>query len=267
MRRRRSGSPFSLFSFQDAITSVCGVIVLITLLMALDLTRRATEETAPSAVARERVEETERRIEELRNNLSSVQATLDATAHIDEAALGMTIEEALAELEAARERLEATRAENAKIDERLEALAAVEERFAGQEARLKALEEQAKEAREEAEKTVAQAVDSERSVLYRYPENVGEIPHYVDISGAKIVVHTERGEGEVKTFDTPFSFTKWANTRPSSKEYFVLIVRPSGAEAFDFIESELDSNGYRYGIDLVGESRELVFLPAEGGGE
>ena len=93
MRRRRSGSPFSLFSFQDAITSVCGVIVLITLLMALDLTRRATEETAPSAVARERVEETERRIEELRNNLSSVQATLDATAHIDEAALGMTIEE------------------------------------------------------------------------------------------------------------------------------------------------------------------------------
>lgn len=265
MRRKRSGSPFSLFSFQDAITSVCGVIVLVTLLMALDLTRRVADETQPATVAREQVEETEKRIDELRRNLAAVQAQLDETAKLDEGALGVSLEEVQAQLDAARLRLQTTRDENATLDERLETLAATEEQFKAREAQVEAMRARADAARKDAEKTVAQAEESEQSVLYKYPEGVKEIPHYVDISGSKITVHTSRGEGEVKTFDSAFSFAKWAKTRPTGKEYFVLIFRPSGARFASDLQSELDDLGFRYGIDLIGESRSLVFLPAEGG--
>ena len=39
-RRRRKSSPFSLFSFQDIVTSVTAVIILITLILTLDLVTR-----------------------------------------------------------------------------------------------------------------------------------------------------------------------------------------------------------------------------------
>ena len=44
MSRKQKGAPFTLFAFQDAMTSVCGVVVLITLLLALQLTRAAVED-------------------------------------------------------------------------------------------------------------------------------------------------------------------------------------------------------------------------------
>ena len=44
MSRSQKGAPFTLFAFQDAMTSVCGVVVLITLLLALQLTRAAVQD-------------------------------------------------------------------------------------------------------------------------------------------------------------------------------------------------------------------------------
>src|SRR5688500_3894328 len=40
-RRRSAGSPVSFFSFQDIVTSVTGILILVTLLMTLDLITRA----------------------------------------------------------------------------------------------------------------------------------------------------------------------------------------------------------------------------------
>ena len=59
MSRKKSSAPFSLFAFQDAITSVCGVVVLITLLLAVQLTTRAIDEE-------ENVESNARRVQEIR---------------------------------------------------------------------------------------------------------------------------------------------------------------------------------------------------------
>src|SRR5262245_50889879 len=39
-RRGRSGVPISLFSFQDIVTSVTGIMILVTLFLALDIIRR-----------------------------------------------------------------------------------------------------------------------------------------------------------------------------------------------------------------------------------
>jgi hypothetical protein len=50
MGRRRSGSPpISLFSFQDIITSVTGIMILVTLLMSVELVRRPLQEHRPKS--------------------------------------------------------------------------------------------------------------------------------------------------------------------------------------------------------------------------
>ena len=93
---------------------------------------------------------------------------------------------------------------------------------------------------------------------------VREKPWYVEVAGNKLVAHGSGGESETFTFSTAFEFAKWASTRPSGSEYFVLIVRPSGAKNYGFAVAELENEGYRYGVDLIGETRELLFLPSQG---
>ena len=46
MRRFRRNTPFSLFSFQDIITGLCGIIVLFVLIMLVDLVMKRDTETA-----------------------------------------------------------------------------------------------------------------------------------------------------------------------------------------------------------------------------
>ena len=49
-RRRRRSAPFSLFAFQDIITSVTGIMLVITMLLALELLER-TDVAPPQATA------------------------------------------------------------------------------------------------------------------------------------------------------------------------------------------------------------------------
>ena len=48
MRRRRRESGFSLFAFQDIITSVTGIMILVTLVLAIELIERT--ESSPKVM-------------------------------------------------------------------------------------------------------------------------------------------------------------------------------------------------------------------------
>src|SRR5689334_22415324 len=48
MRRGRGGNPFSLFAFQDIITSVSGIFIVIVLLLSLELIQRPAH-SSPAA--------------------------------------------------------------------------------------------------------------------------------------------------------------------------------------------------------------------------
>ena len=107
-----------------------------------------------------------------------------------------------------------------------------------------------------------ESVDSGAQTTYVFPSDVEEKPWFVEIMKGKIVARSSANEADAKVFDTPFSFTKWAENRPKA-EYFVLIARPSGVKNFSFIESEFDDANIRYGIDLIGEKTPLVFQQGE----
>ena len=87
MSRKKGGAPFSLFAFQDAITSVCGVVVLVTLMLALALTQRVVTESESSTVAKSKVDEVRAQVEKLQNDLEELNARVETinalSAHAD----------------------------------------------------------------------------------------------------------------------------------------------------------------------------------------
>ena len=69
-RRKHAAPPFSLFAFQDVITAVTGILILITIMMAISLVARkhpATQTAAPSEIASE--------LQALKQELERVQAS------------------------------------------------------------------------------------------------------------------------------------------------------------------------------------------------
>ena len=119
-RSRKKGAPFSLFAFQDAITSVCGVVVLITLLLAVQLTSRTIEselETEPDDSLAERAAELREEIAEAREALDAVptpRISFDASkpyAGLSAVDLRAKVSELDARLESARAELERAKSE------------------------------------------------------------------------------------------------------------------------------------------------------------
>ena len=265
-RSRKKGAPFSLFAFQDAITSVCGVVVLITLLLAVQLTSRTIEselETEPDDSLAERAAELREEIAEAREALDAVptpRISFDASkpyAGLSAVDLRAKVSELDARLESARAELERAKSELP----REESGAPSEEESTKE---LAALREELKRAEEEAsaaKKSAREPLD-ENVVLFSFPEEASETPWFVDISGTRIVATPAKKGEEIKRFEKTDEFLTWAKTRPNKREYFVLIVRPSGAGAYDEISAGLDAAGRKTGVDLVAETRELRFVPS-----
>ena len=123
MSRKRKGAPFSLFAFQDAITSVCGVVVLITLMLALELTRRVADDTPEQndPVAAQ-VKELRAKIAAEREDIEALEsAAPDAGDAVDPQTAGFSLAEVQTNFENVQKRLEAAKAEEARLRNEREA--------------------------------------------------------------------------------------------------------------------------------------------------
>ncbi len=259
MSRSKKSEPISLFAFQDAITSVCGVIVLITLLLALALARRAMTDEREYANART-VEELSAKIEAARQKIEAASIPNPSDKLLEEA-VGLTRPEVEARFKNARsglndaeeekERLERENAELEKLSDETDKIQKENDE----------LERQIRKAREEAEeKSEIAGEQSNRGVFYEFPPSGSEAPWFVDISGERVVATSRKEE---KRFVGSRDFLAWAKTRPRDREYFVLIARPSGVDAFVDVRVELVNASYQIGVDLIGEARELEFVSDE----
>lgn len=262
MSRRKESAPFSLFAFQDVITSVCGVVVLVTLILALELTRRVVDDspTPPTSNATE-ARETREQIERLRVKLASIESSVTTTDPVD-ATPNVSLDEARSKLTSAKTLLEAAKEERRTLREERVRAEKLESSFSAREAKIEELKRLQSASKEELRAATSSSDETpdERRILYETAKETRETPWYVDISGGRVVVWSTSTAEERKEFLSAVDFLTWAQERPRAKEYFVLIVRPSGAEWFDLISYSLEDLGYKIGVDLIGEKRELEFL-------
>ena len=113
--RKDRASAFSLFSFQDAITSAVGVIVLVTLMLAVRMTQSAAE-TARKYENAIVAQELEAKKSELERRLERAKLPDSTDEFLDEA-IKLDPTEIAARLRAAKRKLTAAEREKARLEE------------------------------------------------------------------------------------------------------------------------------------------------------
>ena len=100
------------------------------------------------------------------------------------------------------------------------------------------------------------------AVMYILDESIGKQPWLVEITANRIRVAATDGSSFQLAFTSASGaqrmaeLTGWAATLDSDENYFVLLIKPSGAEDAETIEKRLRGRGYWTGKDLLPEDWE-----------
>lgn len=263
--RRRKTTAFSLFAFQDIITSVTGVMILVTMILALELINRKvgspanqTEAVSESVVeAVESVKQLEdmlaknqERIQQLKMQQGKIEDGLrdHVTTDVDQ------IKSQLADLQEVQRNIADDLSDAEKTNEHVskqnEAFQNKAEQVAND---VKSLDEEIAETT----KQLQELRDSKR-VVYNLASNDEKAAWLVQISGDSLLAAKAGVKQPPTRFGTPEEFLKWTKTRDPNKECFVLLVKPSGILVFHNILDPLTKQRFDRGYDLITEDQEAI---------
>lgn len=257
MSRRRSSedAPVSLFAFQDIITSITGIMILVVLMQVLEVvSRKAAEapplisdgETAPKQVPLDKLE---KRKNELEAQLQKGVGILGKFIEIDPEQLVASVraEEARKKklrrrAAAAREQIKAAEREESKGDDGLEPEIEEEKRT------LALIRTQIRDAKGKPIDIFVPGPMDKRPILVECAKN-----------GLRVQVagETER--------PLPFSskaftddFIHWARKRSKTQEAFFLLLKPSFAPYAEVLITLVRNEGFALGYEPFEEKRTAV---------
>lgn len=267
-RRRSSAPPISLFSFQDIITSVSGVLIFLTLIMTLELVQR--QQDSPPQKTREIVEdmsqaiataedeirvleatfakqsaETNKRVSQNQADLQSRKAEIGAEVRL----AGTEVDRLQQELQRARVRAQQAQKvepheqqESARIEELAKQTAAIEAKLA--------------------------ELRSKNQLLYATPSGTNKVAWLMEVTGDRLLIaRADQPKAEVVIDDASLDdrierAADWARKLNAKQEYLVLIIKPSGIEQHPELLDALEETRISIGFDLVEENQTVIELPA-----
>lgn len=279
-RSRRRARAFSLFAFQDIITSVTAIMILIVLILTLEVVMRSRM-TAVAEDHKAVVQELETAIARLERQIAATRKQVAATQQIAATVVGVDITALSGAVAAERERdLETAAALRAAEDT---ALAAKEERrevdsLGAQAARQERARRQAEldrltpliseleeECRGLAARQSRKAAPGPAVVLAALEFNPAEgrkRPVVIDVTGAGVAVADAVG-APLRALGwglsgPPAGLTGWLRSRDAAAESVVIVVRPSGVARYDAVREAVVRAGLDVGTELVGEQTRIV---------
>ncbi|MFO0899985.1 MAG: hypothetical protein U0836_21340 [Pirellulales bacterium] len=270
MARRRRGptAAFSLFSFQDIITSVTGIVLLVTLLLSLELVNRVPGE--PAAAVSPAATNTE--LAELQQEAKRLQAELAA----GQEELTAFAESTPAEVQRRRTAVEA---EARALETEVRDLGQQQTALAGERTTLERASAASAEQQQTLEQTAAerqQAADelaglkSRNAVLFNPDQAPGRTVWLVDVAADSVGIRrfqagAERTEFRGRWLNSAASqaLAQMRSWRPGSDQP-VLLVRPSGIKSFEEIAAALRGRGFDLGFDVLEEEQSVdLAVPTE----
>ncbi|MDR0705410.1 MAG: hypothetical protein LBF88_10545 [Planctomycetaceae bacterium] len=284
MRRRSSESLISLFSFQDIIMSVVGIIILITLLLILKLIMQMSlAESVPASTVS--VQELTELIEPLKSSLRDIQ---DETAEMykkkQESQIWAPTQDQIDALQSVTGRLdteiEEIRQSIKKANQHLEELKQnqflkLAEEKEKQIKQLRELLEQLTEKNKELTQQQKELQTKENELREKNTELdkiiiARDIPQLL-ISTQKtsdktpyILIYGQNGinvisiDGSInRYFSTRNQLNTWLKNCNKETEFFVLFVRPSRFARYEEILNDLQLKGFDVGLQVIGETTEF----------
>jgi hypothetical protein len=267
-RRGRGGTPISLFSFQDIITSVTGIMILVTLFLALEVIRRKegspqqqtkvlTKELMQAASNAARVKSTlkenRQQIEQLRSALTGDESKLLESVKVDADEVSRKLRDLdeLNKLMAGE--LTQSEARRRQTEKELEEMLAREADKQTDKQSLEQLSQKVKEKIDELKK-LRQA----NRVIFNPTQGDSKTPWLVELSATGILSAQLGKKEKPQSFPTAGAFKSWAAKRSKSGEYFVLLVKPSTVDKFLDTRETLEKQGFDVGFDLLRDDQTAI---------
>lgn len=251
----------SFFSFQDIVSCVTGILIMVTLLLAVELAKRpqtlgrSAQASTPDWVAlSEELKAAQKRRDDLTVALERTQATLtrDAQRLTFTPAILDDLRSRVAALRKNREERFADRqhaqGEQDDLARQVASAQSVRDTLAE---KGRQLEQQAALERTRTRVTLLGGrADGKKPLLVEFsPSNVG-VAEILPSGETRLV---QRFDGETATGQ----FLKWTHARSSATEYFVLLVRPEGADVLHDTTEHLKMTGFDLGWDVWPKERSL----------
>lgn len=285
-RGRSKDVAISLFSFQDIITSVTAIMILLVLILTLELVTRvvnkgmATEDRRVAHALKRTVAEMEERVEQLRKEAAVAQAsasdaagfsakeTAEKQARAEHEAkelkeelsrLEMQLRTAQSSRRAAEGKLAATQAENTEATNAR--AKAVESRAS----ELETANRQERQRQATEEKRTRDGSVAARTLVFNAPPGNTLKPLLVEIAKDGLAALDTDGESPRRfawgLLGPEAGFGDWLKKHDKRREYVVLILRPSGVERYDMIREAVIAAGFDVGTELIGEQMSVVLAP------
>jgi len=285
-RGRSKDVAISLFSFQDIITSVTAIMILLVLILTLELVTRvatkgmAAEDRRVAQELKRSVAEMEQRLEQLRKEAAAAQAaasdaagfsakeTAEKQARAERAAKELQeeirrLEVQLRDAQSSRRTAEGRLAASQTDDP--EATAARAREADARAAQMEAANREEQRRQESETKRASDGTAAARTLVFNAPPGTTLEPLLVEIAKDGLVAVGSDGESPHRfawnLLGLPAGFGDWLKGRNKTREYVVLILRPSGVERYDAVREAVVSAGFDVGTELIGEQMSLVLGP------
>ncbi len=274
-RRGRTAPAISLFAFQDIITSVTAIIIVVVLCLALDLAQRKQTSASESASAlthaiRERIDALQIEITRLRQETDRANEVVQGAAIFSPAELRAEI----AQREITIKNLLDMQRRQVQADRDLKAkeLIANAEKFD-----LEPTRKLAKQTVQEAQ-SLAELLEAERQegrVIFALPRGFTKSGWLAVVENDRISLAQlgrvskpqifEASKGLFLNTSAADEVSNWIDREHQRSAYFLVLVRPSGCRTFDTLEGVLHSKGVAFGFDVIDDDQAILH-PERGAG-
>ena len=276
MARKAEENAISLFSFQDIITSITGIMFLVVLLLLLIAVTSRPAAKPAEAPARE----LQRQLDELRRQLTDCEAAerdldgkLAELRKLSPEMLAARLAELNRELGAVRTAAEHAVREKTRLEARLaEQTRRMEETVRRRDElqrqsaeRQQKLEERARElenARQQAERNA-------RVVDYVVDRASSKNPVLAELGsdGIQLLVLSENRHEDFRkpgqAAESAAEFLKWVRARSAQHEYYSILVKPGGFRYAEALASQLREMGLERGLEILPDDRTTIFAEAK----
>jgi hypothetical protein len=270
-RRGKNVSSISLFAFQDIITSVVGIFILIIICMILQLRDTRTGSGASSQSYQELLA-VQQSISKEASLLSKSLSELTSNLLLAKGSNRFSEQLALQELETLermmKERLERAEKQSAMIVQTREDTERDKERLKIAQAavgpeleELKAIREQLSQVQEE-----MMEIDSQNPMVFSKTNLNGRPLCILEVKKGSIEWFATTN-GEKRSWSIPgdrAGLMKWLESAEAKGWHFLVLVKPSGATEFADIRQKLVDSRIKLGFDVVAEDQSIRVV-AEGG--
>lgn len=259
-RKKNNSETISLFSFQDIMASVIGMLFFVVILLSLSIVTEvvpASEE--PTKEESGQLAELQQRTGELRQQKTDLEKRITSISKMRLQAASVRPQQTLTQLKQMRANLDAMYRTIEEEQKRLKSLVAQAESskttIHSKKKQLEIVQEQIQKAKGE----VSRAKSKPRLtfIIDKRPDNLK--PWLLEISKDSLRVGSQDGQGLVIDFEGKSHeerarlFLEWARNQNQKERYFVLLIKPSGIQHVAELRKNITELGFEIGTDLIPE--------------